>query len=43
MQTMRPAGIIYTCNPHPDFQHQVEKIAKETPLVIISNKEKQPR
>ena len=29
MQTMRPAGIIYTCNPHPDFQHQVEKIAKE--------------
>ena len=32
--------IIYTCNPHPDFQHQVEKIAKETPLVIISNKEK---
>ena len=33
MQTMRPAGIIYTCNPHPDFQHQVEKIAKETPLV----------
>ena len=40
MQTMRPAGIIYTCNPHPDFQHQVEKIAKETPLVIISNKEK---
>ena len=36
MQTMRPAGIIYTCNPHPDFQHQVEKIAKETPLVIIS-------
>lgn len=40
MQTMQPAGIIYTCNPHPDFQHQVEKIAKETPLVIISNKEK---
>ena len=40
MQTMRPGGIIYTCNPHPDFQHQVEKIAKEIPLVIISNKEK---
>ncbi|MDO5781581.1 MAG: LacI family DNA-binding transcriptional regulator [Eubacteriales bacterium] len=40
MQTMQPCGIIYTCNPHPDFQHQVEKIAKETPLVIISNKEK---
>ena len=37
---IEPQGIIYACNPHPDFQHQVEKIAKETPLVIISNKEK---
>ena len=40
MQTLRPGGIIYTCNPHPDFQKQVEKIAGEIPLVIISNKEK---
>lgn len=40
MGTVRPRGIIYTCNPHPDFQKQVEEMAKETPVVIISNKEK---
>lgn len=40
MANMRPQGIIYTCNPHPDFQKQVEEMAKEIPLVIISNKEK---
>lgn len=40
MPDIRPQGIIYTCNPHPDFQKQVEQMAKETPLVIISNKEK---
>ena len=38
--TMRPQGIIYACNPHPDFQKQVEDMAKEIPLVIISNKER---
>lgn len=37
---IRPRGIIYACNPHPDFQKQVEELAKEIPLVIISNKEK---
>ena len=40
MSTVRPQGIIYTCNPHPDFQKQVEETAREIPLVIISNKEK---
>ncbi len=40
IRNMNPQGIIYTCNPHPDFQHKVEKLAKEIPLVIISNKEK---
>lgn len=40
MSAVRPRGIIYTCNPHPDFQKQVEEIAGEIPLVIISNKEK---
>lgn len=40
MGTVRPQGIIYTSNPNPDFQEQVEEIAKEIPLVIISNKEK---
>lgn len=40
MPAMQPQGIIYTCNPHPDFQEQVEELAKEIPLVIISNKEK---
>lgn len=40
MSAMGPQGIIYACNPHPDFQEQVEELAKEIPLVIISNKEK---
>ena len=40
MLQLKPLGIIYTCNPHPDFQKKVEEIALEIPLVIISNKEK---
>lgn len=40
MTAMRPQGIIYACNPNPDFRQQVEELAKEIPLVIISNKEK---
>lgn len=40
IRTMNPQGIIYTCNPHPDFQKKVEETAREIPLVIISNKEK---
>lgn len=40
MDRIRPQGIIYACNPNPDFQDQVEQMAKEIPLVIISNKEK---
>ena len=40
MKTVRPQGIIYACNPNPDFQKQVEEMAEEIPLVIISNKEK---
>ena len=37
---MDPQGIIYACNPHPDFQKKVEELARRIPLVIISNKEK---
>lgn len=40
MASVRPRGIIYTCNPSPDLQAQVEEMAKDIPLVIISNKEK---
>lgn len=40
MRALGPQGVIYACNPHPDFQSQVEEMAKEIPLVIISNKEK---
>lgn len=40
IRTVQPQGIIYTCNPHPDFQKKVEEMAREIPLVIISNKEK---
>lgn len=37
---IEPQGIIYTCNPNPDFQKRVEELARRIPLVIISNKEK---
>ena len=37
---MAPQGIIYACNPHPDYISQVEEMARSIPLVIISNKEK---
>lgn len=40
MYTMNPQGIIYACNPHPDYRKQVEDLARDIPLVIISNKEK---
>ena len=40
IRTIQPQGIIYTCNPYPDFQKKVEEMAREIPLVIISNKEK---
>ena len=40
ISTMDPQGIIYACNPHPDFQKKVEDLARRIPLVIISNKEK---
>ena len=40
IRTIQPQGIIYTCNPPPDFQKKVEEMAREVPLVIISNKEK---
>ena len=40
MHTIQPQGIIYSCNPNPDFQQQVEELAQAIALVIISNKEK---
>lgn len=40
ISTIDPQGIIYACNPHPDFQKKVEDLARRIPLVIISNKEK---
>ena len=40
ISTIDPQGIIYACNPHPDFQKKVEDLARRIPLVIISNKVK---
>ena len=40
IRAMAPQGIIYACNPHPDYLAQVEEMARDIPLVIISNKEK---
>lgn len=37
---LHPQGVIYTCNPNPELQPQVEEMAGKIPLVIISNKEK---
>lgn len=40
MYTVKPAGVIYTCNPSHVFMDQVEELAQKIPLVIISNREK---
>ena len=40
MDTIRPDGVIYACNPNPDLQKKVEEMAREIPIVVISNKEK---
>lgn len=37
---VQPDGVIYACNPSMDLQAYVRELAKEIPLVIISNKEK---
>lgn len=37
---VQPDGVIYACNPSMDLQMYVREVAKEIPLVIISNKEK---
>ena len=36
ISTIDPQGIIYACNPHPDFQKKVEELAHRIPHVIIS-------
>lgn len=40
MHSVSPAGIIYTCNPSNTFMEQVEEIAAQIPLVVISNRDK---
>ena len=39
MESVRPAGIIYTCNPSKVYMKRVEELAKHIPLVIINNRE----
>ena len=39
MRTVRPSGIIYTCNPSMCFQKQVRELAEKIPLVVINNRE----
>lgn len=39
MNTLKPDGIIYTCNPSSSFMDQVAQLASRLPLVIISNRE----
>lgn len=39
MESVRPAGIIYTCNPSKVYMKRVEDLAKRIPLVIINNRE----
>ncbi len=40
MHAVRPMGIIYTFNPSPSYMEQVEMLAQNIPLAIISNREK---
>lgn len=40
LSVLRPQGVIYTCNPNPELQTQVEEMSRKLPVVIISNKEK---
>ena len=35
MKSVRPRGIIYTCNPSRSCKEKVEELAAEIPLVII--------
>ena len=39
MTDVLPTGIIYTCNPSPVFNKQVQEHAGRIPLVIINNRE----
>lgn len=39
MKSVRPRGIIYTCNPSRNCKEKVEELAAEIPLVIINNRE----
>lgn len=39
MKSVRPRGIIYTCNPSRSCKEKVEELAAEIPLVIINNRE----
>ena len=40
VRTIHPQGIIYACNPSPEFQEEVQQLSWKIPLVVISNKEK---
>ncbi|SHK18953.1 LacI family DNA-binding transcriptional regulator [Hespellia stercorisuis] len=37
MHTLRPHGIIYTCNPSHCFMEEVENLAERIPITVINN------
>ena len=37
MKSVRPRGIIYTCNPSHCFMDTIEELAEKIPIVIINN------
>lgn len=39
ISTMQPMGVIYTCNPSPEFGRQVKNLSERIQLVIINNRE----
>jgi len=41
LPSLRPAGVIYTCNPGSCFMERVETLAKDIPIVIINNQNEQ--
>ncbi|MGL6202034.1 MAG: LacI family DNA-binding transcriptional regulator [Lachnospiraceae bacterium] len=41
LPALRPAGVIYTCNPSSCFMERVENLAKDIPIAIINNQNEQ--
>lgn len=41
LPSLKPAGVIYTCNPSSCFMDRVELLAQEIPIAVINNQNEQ--